>query len=182
MKLEYALPIAEYIKSLLEPNCLPGKCVIAGSIRRKKPEIGDIEIVCIANPFQTGMFEDGIATVINKWPKVKGEIDIDCKYTQRVIECEKLPQHLWTPTVEEKINVDIFFAVPENWGNILLIRTGSWKFSKLFMGTWLPQNGYKADGGFVYTTDGKPMVCYTEDVLFGMIGKEFIKPEDRNYE
>lgn len=32
---------------LLAPHCQPGYCQIAGSIRRRKPTFGDIEIVCL---------------------------------------------------------------------------------------------------------------------------------------
>ena len=45
MELEKAKAIAEELKSLLEPAC--EKMVIAGSIRRQKPEVGDIELLCI---------------------------------------------------------------------------------------------------------------------------------------
>lgn len=43
MKLEQALEIAEKVKALLAPHC--ERIEIAGSIRRKKPDVKDIEIV-----------------------------------------------------------------------------------------------------------------------------------------
>src|SRR3989344_4737374 len=59
---------------------------VAGSIRRKKAEIGDIEIVAIPKPYSTGLFEDGLASVVNKWPKAKGELKYgETKYTQRIL-------------------------------------------------------------------------------------------------
>jgi DNA polymerase/3'-5' exonuclease PolX len=92
MKLEQALEIAEKVKALLAPHC--ERIEIAGSIRRKKPDVKDIEIVAIPKPFDTGLFESGIATVVNKWQKVKGELP--CKYTQRILP--------------EGIKLDLFFC------------------------------------------------------------------------
>ena len=48
MKYEEALKIAEEVKALLAPHCL--RIEIAGSIRRKKPEVKDIEIVAYPSP------------------------------------------------------------------------------------------------------------------------------------
>ncbi len=45
MKLDKALEIAERTKKLLAPYC--ERIEIAGSIRRKKPEVKDIELVAI---------------------------------------------------------------------------------------------------------------------------------------
>ena len=56
---------------------------IAGSICRKKAEVGDIELVLSPKPYSTGLFESGVATVINKFKKIKGELP--CRYTQRLL-------------------------------------------------------------------------------------------------
>ena len=65
MKYEEAIEIAEKVKTLLLPHC--ERVEIAGSVRRKKTDVKDIEIVAIPKPFDTGLFESGIATVVNKW-------------------------------------------------------------------------------------------------------------------
>ncbi len=67
-----ALAIAAKIRTELEPFC--DRIEIAGSIRRKKPNVKDVEIVAIPKPYETGLFESGIATIVNKWGKVKGRI------------------------------------------------------------------------------------------------------------
>ncbi len=48
MQLDKALEIAEKTKELLAPYC--ERIEIAGSIRRKKPEVKDIELVAIPKP------------------------------------------------------------------------------------------------------------------------------------
>lgn len=110
MILTDALEIANRVKNELAPHCY--RIEIAGSIRREKPEVKDIEVVCIPHIYDTGLFESGIATVVNQWEKVKGELEWGkCKYTQRILP--------------EGIKLDLFFATPNNWGLIFAIRTGS---------------------------------------------------------
>ena len=84
--------IANSVLKELKPYC--ERIEIAGSIRRQKPDPNDIEIVAIPKPYDVGLFESGIATVINKWQKVKGELP--CKYTQRLLP--------------EGVKLDLFFA------------------------------------------------------------------------
>lgn len=161
-----AHPIAKLVLELLRPHCV--RCEIAGSIRRKKSEIKDIEIVAIPKPYEIGLFENGIASVVNQWQKVKGELEYGkSKYTQRVLP--------------EGIKLDLFFAEEDNWGNILLIRTGDWEFSKKFMGVLLPQQGYKQEDGFL-TYNGKQISCPEENDLFLKAGIKYIEPEKRTIE
>jgi DNA polymerase/3'-5' exonuclease PolX len=165
MHYDEALPIALDVFNQLKPHCVRTKIKIAGSLRRERAIIGDIEIVCIPLPYEIGLFMSGIATVINQWPKVKGELEYGkCKYTKRILPCG--------------MNVDIFFPEIENWGNILLIRTGDWEFSKKFMGSLLPQRGYKQEDGFLKYKN-KIIPCYEEMDLFRKVGLEYIEPRDR---
>jgi DNA polymerase (family 10) len=164
MPYKEAKEVADKIVELLKPHC--ERIEIAGSLRREKEIIGDIEIVAIAKPYNTGLFEDGLASVVNQWEKVKGELEYGkCKYTQRVLP--------------EGIKLDLFFAEEGNWGNIFLIRTGDWEFSKKFMGVCLPRNGYKQEDGFLKHND-KIIYCPQEIDLFTRAGIKYIEPKDRN--
>jgi len=60
-----ALAAACAIKEMLAPYC--ERIEIAGSVRRKKPYCKDIEIVAIPKPYDVGLFESGIAKVVNGW-------------------------------------------------------------------------------------------------------------------
>ena len=100
MNLSLARSIALNVKAQLAPHC--SRIEIAGSVRREKPEVGDIEIVAIPHPYDVGLFASGIATVVEQWPKIRGELP--CKYTRRVLP--------------DGIELDLFFATPENWGLI----------------------------------------------------------------
>ena len=129
MKLRQAKEISDKTLKLLEPHC--ERIAIAGSIRREKADVGDIEIVAIPKPYDVGLFESGIATVVEKWKKVKGELP--CKYTQRILP--------------DGIKLDLFLVKPETWGLQFAIRTGSADFSyKVLASTW-SRLGYKSVGG-----------------------------------
>jgi len=162
MEYERALKIAEGIKLQLEPHC--ERIEIAGSIRRKRDWVNDIEIVAIPKPYDVGIFESGIATIVNRWPKVKGELP--CKYTQR-----DLPYG---------IKLDLFFARPENWGLIYAIRTGSADYShKVLASTWV-ELGYKSHQGMLHYK-GQAMQVREEEDLFRILGMPFVEPESRNF-
>lgn len=162
MKLEQALEIAEKVKALLAPYC--ERIEIAGSIRRKKANVKDIEIVAIPKPFDTGLFESGIATVVNQWQKVKGELP--CKYTQRILP--------------EGIKLDLFFAERGNWGLIYAIRTGSAEYSHKVLATEWVKRGYKSEGGYL-VANGKQIAVPEEEDLFRRIGVPFKEPELRSF-
>jgi len=160
MKIKSALRIAERVRAELEPHC--ERIEIAGSIRRGKADVKDIELVCITKPYDVGLFESGIATVVNRWPKVRGELP--CKYTQRVLP--------------EGINLDLFFAVPGNWGLIFAIRTGSADFSHKVLATGWVKRGYKSNEGWLHK-NGKDIAVPEERDLFRIIGIDYIEPKNR---
>jgi len=107
---------AARILELLAPHC--ERIEIAGSVRREKPHVKDIEIVAIPKPYEVGLFASGLALVVERWPKRKGELGPSCRYTQRIFE---------------GTTVDLFFCRPETWGLILAIRTGPTEFSKALL-------------------------------------------------
>ncbi|MFA6586218.1 MAG: hypothetical protein WCS86_03615 [Candidatus Paceibacterota bacterium] len=159
-----AYEIALKVLEELRPHC--AKIAIAGSIRRKKADCGDVEIVTIPLPYSTGIFENGIATIVNKWPKVRGELDYGkTKYTQRILPCG--------------IKLDLFFADEKNWGYIFAMRTGSDNFSHNTLAKRWVQCGYKGKDGYL-TKDGEIVEIKEEKDLFKLIGIPFVEPEYRN--
>jgi len=157
MILSDAQAIAEQVKAELAPYCL--RIEIAGSVRRKRAEVKDIELVVIREP-------KGIASfvhLVSRWPKVKG--DPLGKYTQRILP--------------EGINLDLFMCRPANWGLIYAIRTGSAEFSHLVLGNGWVRAGYKAIGGMLHK-DGKPVDVREEEDLFRLIGVPWVPPEERS--
>jgi DNA polymerase (family 10) len=162
--------IAEDIAAQLAPHC--SQIDIAGSIRRRRATIGDIEIVCLPLPYDaTPLFASGLAIVVNQWQKVKGELP--CRYTQRIHP--------------SGMKLDLFMPAPEGYGLQLAIRTGSAEWSHKRLATAWVRAGFKSEGGLlrrVNNADGiqslGPVVpCRTERELFDRIGLKWVEPEDR---
>lgn len=161
---------AQRVVDLLAPHC--ERIAIAGSIRRNKPEVKDIEVVCIPKRTQIDLFGGELAPipsfceVVNSWEKVKGEPT--GKYTQRL-----LPGALG-------IKLDLFIASPENWGFIFAIRTGSANYSAQVLGRAWRNAGYEGkDGILVDRKTLQPVATPTEEIFFELIGVKWIDPQYR---
>ncbi len=158
------LAIALDVWQQLKPHCIRVK--IAGSLRRECARVGDIEIVAIPKPYEIGLFESGVATVVNQWQKVKGELEYGkCKYTQRI-----LPSGM---------KLDLFFAEPGNWGLIFAIRTGSAEYSHKALAVRWSKLGYESRDGYLWR-DGKRREIPEEKDLFNIINIPYVEPKNRN--
>ena len=103
MRLEQARQIANNIKKILTPYC--DRIEIAGSIRRGKPIVHDIDIVLIEKPESALIIPSLLATI--------GAITLNGSKIKRL--------HYG----DADINIDIYIATPASWSTLLLIRTGS---------------------------------------------------------
>lgn len=170
MLLEEAKIIAQDVRRQLSPFCM--RIEIAGSIRREKPEVKDIEICAIPKVEEVpdGLFDkkmvvsEGFVSQVNKWEKIKGEPT--GKYTRRIIK----------PGVE----LDLFLCGSGNWGLIFAIRTGSAEFSHKILMAKIIDAGYLSKGGMLLKR-GVPVPTRTEEELFDLINMEvrFYSPINR---
>jgi DNA polymerase/3'-5' exonuclease PolX len=162
MRIDQATAIAERVKARLAPHCV--RIEIAGSIRRRQGDVGDIEIVAIPKPYdESPLFLSGIALVVNQWPKVRGELP--CKYTRR-----ELP---------DGIELDLFFATLDNWGLIYAIRTGSADYSHHVLAHGWSVRGFKSIEGVLHNSLGRPVVTPEEEDVFQLAGVAWVPPEER---
>jgi DNA polymerase/3'-5' exonuclease PolX len=167
MNLNQATIIAERVRDELAPHCDKGRCVIAGSIRRRKPEVKDVEIVCIPRQNPIDLFGgqtmacQGFCDAVNVWPAVKGSPL--GRYTQRVLP--------------DGIKLDIFIARPETWGLTLAIRTGPREFSTR-LAMRCRQLGYRMEDGELRLHCDSVSVPEERD-LFTILGLEWVEPYDR---
>jgi DNA polymerase/3'-5' exonuclease PolX len=171
----YANEIANRVVERLKPHC--ERIEIAGSIRRKKASVGDIEILCIPKKImQVDLFgeptgltitDSGLIKIVAEWEKVKGDLQ-DGKYTQRVLpECIKL---------------DLFTATYENWGLLYAIRTGPADYSHNVLARRWANRGYESVGGVLCKLDGSTKVeLKEEEDLFEFLGLAYVKPENRQW-
>jgi DNA polymerase/3'-5' exonuclease PolX len=168
------LAVAEDVKSKLQDAC--ERIEIAGSIRRKQPMVGDIELVAIPKTMP-----DLFGT-----PMETTEVDILLFGSSFVNEIYKDGSRYKQFTMQagegNAYQVDLFLATPENWGYILMLRTGPSDFSRKMVtpirhGGLLPP-GLKVRDGYVW--NGARIVCVqTEHALFAQWGMEYIAPEER---
>lgn len=165
--------IADSIVELLSPHCI--RIEIAGSIRREQEIIGDIEICLIPKPYETGLFTSGLASVVNLWQKVKGELEYGkTKYTQRI-----LPEEI-VGVKGKTVTLDLFIAEEANWGSILAIRTGSAEYSHHVLAKGWTAKGYRSEGGFL--KQGSKTYEIREEIdLFNRIGIRYCEPKNRKW-
>lgn len=162
LPLAQAQHIAVGVMQQLEPHC--EVISLAGSIRRDRPTIGDIEIVCVPKAYDaTPLFCSGLATVVNQWEKVRGELP--CRYTQR--------------TLPEGIRLDLFMVEADGYGLQRAIRTGSADWCRTVLAPAWVRAGYHSEGGLLRRADGSVVPCRTEPELFARIGLPWVHPRDR---
>ena len=162
IQLDEACAIADDVITRLSLHC--SRLQIAGSIRRRRPTIGDIEIVCLPHAYEASpLFSSGIATVVNQWEKIRGELP--CRYTQRLLPCG--------------LKLDLFMPDPRGYGPQVAVRTGSAAWcQKVLAPAWV-RAGFRSKDGVLHRDNGEVVPVHNECDLFGLIGLKWVKPEDR---
>lgn len=160
---------AQHIIKALYPYC--ERIEVAGSLRRKRSMIGDIEIVAIPK-YQRNLF-GGI--------EPDADTELDKFLNSRLREDDFIKNgRKYKQFKYGQLQVDLFLAVPENWGNILTIRTGSGDFS-----AWLVSQmggmptGMRQEKGFLWR-GGKRIDCCEEQDFFDALGLPFVPLDMRD--
>jgi DNA polymerase (family 10) len=159
VKYDYAptLEKARELVSLIEPFCY--RIQIAGSLRRRKRQVRDIDLVVIWKA--AGL---GLAGV---WQQNKARMTIP-KGGSKII------RFTW-----EFVPVQISVATEEAWPMILLIRTGSANFNK-FLATLALRRGMKLKAsGYLIGKDLNEIDLECEQDIFAALGLKFREPQQR---
>jgi DNA polymerase/3'-5' exonuclease PolX len=171
MQLAQARAIAEALRELLRPACT--RVEIAGSIRRRRPDVGDIELLCI--------------------PKYGGPVDLLDSLLRRLIAEGALdyrrnkrgstvygPKNKLLVHNPSGIGVDVFCTTWECWGVSLVVRTGG-KTTNKEIATRALQRGMKfhAYGRGFTRADNTELVCHTEREVFKAVGLRCPEPWER---
>ena len=166
-----ALETAEIVVRQLRPMC--ERIEIAGSLRRKKADVGDIELVCIPRPSadllgDLYISDSGIMLALSKmgisWLMIK-----------------KNGQH-FKQLIFKGISIDLFLTTTAQWGIIFMIRTGSADFSHRMVtprsqGGLMPSNLRVKDG--LLWEDENCLQTPEEEDVFRIFGMNWIEPENR---
>jgi DNA polymerase/3'-5' exonuclease PolX len=177
MKLEEASFLADGVRCALTPYCF--RLEVAGSIRRGKAEVGDIDIVAMAKPV-TVPSPLGVGNVTYNESKIWKDL-IPAKLKKCGLKVEASGQELLRCTFLDGFQVDIYRARPETWGVILLVRTGG-KEHNVKLCTLARSKGLKlsaseglvAQGGF-----GQILASRSEEEIFSALGLAYVEPKDR---
>lgn len=187
MQLAEARKIAEYMCRHLREAC--HRIEIAGSIRRERPEVKDIELVVIPRFEDRGTPNDlfgipsGTAPRVNLLCEALGQmerIQWIKPNTSQIIEWPLKPsaKYFRGYIPSKDIKVDIFTATRENWGLIYAMRTGSADYSHQHLASkWVRQGFHSKDG--MLTKNGKKFPVPEEIDLFRILKEPFVAPQLR---
>jgi len=154
MELEKAKVIADSVVKVLEPYCF--RTEVAGSIRRQKPFVNDIDLVLIPRD-RWGL--DGVLLRMGKY-KMSGK-----KITRVQME---------------NISLDVYFATPETFATLLLIRTGSAE-NNIRLATLAKRKGWrlKANGDGLFNEKGERVAGDSEQSIYSALGLKYQEPRER---
>lgn len=174
MPLAQAKGVAEWVVHRLADSVV--RCEIAGSVRRGKADVGDIELVCIPRFQETDVNLFGktqqaslldARILLTGWPIMKG----GDKYKQIM--------------VLERYTVDLFIQPdPATWGVNFALRTGSADFARWLVtprakGGALPFGMYVQAARLWQAGSVLPLETPEEADFFRLSGLPWIEPAER---
>ena len=155
MELERAKTIADEVVKRLSPYCQ--RIEVAGSVRRQKPTVNDIDIILIPSDLWNLSHE-----LMGLGPaKLRGE---------------KLKRVNYNG-----VELDIYCATPETWATLLLIRTGS-KESNIRLATLAKKKGWHlaASGDGLFDEKAQRIAGDSEESIYQALGLPYQQPWERN--
>ena len=178
LPLDKAERMASKLQAALAPAC--DRLAVAGSIRRRVPEVGDIELVAIPN-HQTGI--DRLTLRLNalvEEQKIYRAVPPGIR--NRPAWGERYKKFwCWTNDVYSWVQVDLFITTPDSWGAILAIRTGPSEFSKALVTHIKYKTPYRQEEGvLVRQYSGEIVPAPEEEEYFRLAGLPWIEPERRS--
>lgn len=178
MPLEAASLIAQAFIHHMSPHA--ERIEVAGSIRRRKEMVGDVEIVMIPKLHQeldifgepTGKKKDSIDKGIQSY--------IDCETpiggSPALVKLNDGSKYIKLHEQVVDVQIDLFIVrPPAQWGPIISIRTGSAGFSKQLV-IALRKNGLRCEDGRVLDENDNQIDCPEEINFFRAAGRKMIAP------
>ena len=154
MELGRAKTIAEEVIKRLSPYCQ--RIEIAGSVRRNKPTVRDIDLVLIpSDPWNLSYEIMRLGTSHMGGDKLKR---VDYNGTQ----------------------IDLYYADDKTWATLLLIRTGS-KENNIRLATLAKKKGWHlaANGDGLFNEKGERIAGDSEQSIYEALGLAYREPWER---
>ncbi len=180
-----AAAIAGELRELLAPACV--RIAVAGSIRRQKAEVHDIELVAIpvVDAVADGLWGD--TTDVDRLEERILELlragrlqarDVVSHRADGTTDAGHKLGRAFKALVYRRLPVDLFIVrPPAEWGVIFALRTGPGDWNTRLV-TDAHRFLRRVEGGQVIA-HGKPVPCPEEEDFFAAIGQEWIDPPGR---
>lgn len=173
MNLEDAKFLADKVCSVLQPFC--EKIEVAGSVRRGRSEVGDVDLVALPKAVDLPGALCGIAKFD---PSTVWKNLIPKALVKLGLNVEASGQELHRFSFSSGLQVDVYRARAETWGVILLIRTGS-KEHNVKLCTLARSKGLMLSAAYGVLDKSGIVACRTEEGIFSALGLKFVEPKDR---
>ena len=162
-------PMAQHIAEAIGPFC--ERLEIAGSLRRGRPMVGDIEIVALPK-LTRDLFDE---------PLPDAPTPLDAFLAQKGVKLSKNGRR-FKQFVYGGVSVDLWLpASAAHWGTILLIRTGSHDFNSWLMSERQHKAGVMFSDGRLYDRRTGLLVDAPEEAaVFDLLKMGFVPPADRD--
>jgi len=166
--------VAANVVALLRPAC--AEIAVVGSIRRRREMVKDIEVVVRPKPAAPTFGEprSAVSALEALLPNLVrlGEL-AKCPDPKRRLDGPK-QKRLWFP--HPGIVVELFIADRDNFGNMVVIRTGDFEWSRALVTKWssggLMPKGLLHDEGYLWRLGKQKVSCPSELDFFVALGIE----------
>lgn len=175
------MKVSAELCAALKPVC--DRLIVAGSLRRLKPTVGDVEILYIG---KTKVRQDPGDMFSNITVNLADET-ISALEKAGVLERRKNvngsqmygPKNKLMRHRASGLPVDLFAATPENWWNYLVCRTGPADSNKRICMA-AQERGWKWNPyGAGFSRAGEIRTMESEAEVFAFVGLPYLQPEDR---
>jgi DNA polymerase (family 10) len=165
MQLKGARALALRIVDAIAPYCQ--QIEIAGSIRRERPEVSDIDLVLIPTNL----------------PAILERVSRTCKIVRGGLDSVNIAAQFGNGFqldlfIAHDGEHDMFDAIPSNWGTTLLVYTGS-KAHNINLAAQATARGLHLNARRGIEQGGKVIASRTEQEIYEAIGMEWRPPTER---
>jgi DNA polymerase/3'-5' exonuclease PolX len=178
---EFARPVADKLVAELTPRC--ERIAIAGSLRRGKPDVSDIELLYVPRvgqvrrPGELFPKPSSLADeLIDKW---LADGMLEKRLNKNGITAwgtwNKLAIH-----APSRLPVDLFATTAARWFVSLVVRTGSIE-TIVRLASNAPQRGFRLQvyGAIERTSTGEQISPKSEQEVFELCGAPYLNPNER---
>lgn len=178
---------AEMLRAALEPAC--DRIAVAGSIRRRRPEVKDIEIVAVphidtvpaglwGDPEPVDRLAERIGVMLADPGTTLRLRDVEVLRANGTVEHQRRDGDAYKALEYQGVAVDLFIVrPPADWGVLFAIRTGPADYSRRLV-TDCQRRFMRVDGGRLLR-HGEHVSCPEERDFLAALGEPWRDPWDR---